>query len=116
MGAHYATPSLIQELGAIRSGGGRPVLTNAERVQVLREQALASKQTVSKARKQVWDRRAIVREFEKGEEVYMRKAGLNTKLSESWEGPYTVERKNSHLSYKLNTGDRTIPSVHIKFF
>ena len=73
------------------------VLTNAERVQVLREQALASKQSVSKAKNQVWDRRAQVREFEKGEEVYMHMVGLNTKLSKSWECLYTVERKNSPL-------------------
>ena len=34
------------------------VLSNAEKVQTLREPALVTKQTVSKARKQTWDRRA----------------------------------------------------------
>jgi len=43
----------------------------------------------------------------------MRKAGLCGKLEASWEGPYVVERKNSPLSYSVNVGDRTIPSVHI---
>ena len=90
------------------------VLTNAERVQSLREKALINKQAVSKARKQDWNRKAQSREFSKGEEVYMRKVGLNTKLSESWDGPYTVVKKNSPLSYRIHTGDRTIPSVHIQ--
>ena len=44
----------------------------------------------------------------------MRKAGTNTKLSESWEGPFKVERKNSPLSYRVNLGDRILPSVHIQ--
>ena len=35
----------------------------------------------SRTRKKLWDRKAQAREFEKGEEVYMRKAGLNTKLA-----------------------------------
>ena len=56
----------------------------------------------------MWDCRAQIREFEK---LYMREAGFNTKLCESWEGPYRIERKNSPLSYKLNTGD-----VHIQLF
>ena len=82
------------------------VLTNAERVQSLREKALINKQAVSKARKQDWNRKAQSREFSKGEEVYMRKAGLNTKLSESWDGFYTVVKKNSpsHTEYTQGIG------------
>ena len=44
----------------------------------------------------------------------MHKAGLNTKLTGSWEEPYTVMRKNSPLSYRIDTGDRIIPSMHIQ--
>ena len=90
------------------------VLMNAEKVQALREQAVVSKKEVSSAHKKAWDSKAQVREFTKGDEVYMRKAGINTKLSESWEGPFTVEKKNSPLSYRINTSDRVIPSVHIQ--
>ena len=46
--------------------------------------------------------------------MYMRKSGLNTKLEESWAGPFTIVKKNSPLSYRVDTGDRTIPSVHIQ--
>ena len=39
---------------------------------------------------------------------------MNTKLAESWVGPYTELRKNSSLSYKIDTGERVISSVHIQ--
>jgi len=44
----------------------------------------------------------------------MCKARTNTKLSESWEGLFKVERKISPLSYRVNLGDRVLPSVHIQ--
>ena len=39
---------------------------------------------------------------------------MNLKLAESWEGPFTVTKKNSPLSYSIDTGDRKIPSVHVQ--
>ena len=54
-----------------------------------------------------------VREFKKGDRVYMRKSGINTKLAECWTGPFVIVKHNSSLSYKVNTGDRVIGSVHI---
>ena len=90
------------------------LMVNAERVQSLREKATVTKQSVSKQRKQAWDAKAQAREFDRGDEVLMRKPGINTKLAESWEGPYTVVKRNSPLSYKINTGDRVIPSVHVQ--
>ena len=90
------------------------LMVNAERVQSLREKATVTKQSVSKQRKQAWDAKAQAREFDRGDEVLMRKPGINTKLAESWEGPYTVVKRNSPLSYKINTEDRVIPSVHVQ--
>ena len=52
------------------------VLTNAETVQTLREQAVVKQKEVSSARKKVWDSKAQVREFAIDDDVYMRKAGL----------------------------------------
>ena len=63
--------------------------------------------------KENWDKKTKVREINKGDLVYMRKLGINTKLSESWAGPYHIVKRNSPLSYKVSTGDRTIVSVHI---
>ena len=45
--------------------------------------------------------------------MYMHKAGINTKLTESCAGPYVIVKQNSSLSYKVNTRDRIIGSVHI---
>ena len=46
--------------------------------------------------------------------MLMRKSGMNTKLSENWLGPFEIVKKNSPLSYKVNTGSRVINCVHIK--
>ena len=89
-------------------------LLNAERVQHMRDVAVANLKGVSSERKKGWDRKSQTRVFDRGDKVYMRKAGLNTKLANSWEGPFTIERRNSPLSYRVNTGDRVIPSVHIQ--
>ena len=48
-----------------------------------------------------WDKKTKVREFDKGDLIYMRKSGINTKLSESWAGPYHIVKRNSPLSYKV---------------
>ena len=90
------------------------VLENSERVQKLRDDAVANMMATAEARKHVWNNKAQVREFQKGDKVYLRKPGINTKLSESWAGPYTVTKRNSPLSYRVNTGDRTLQSVDIQ--
>ena len=74
------------------------VQMNAERVETAREQTLISKLDVANKRKQKWDETARQREFEVGDEVLVRKPGLNLKLSKSWEGPFVVSHKNSPLS------------------
>ena len=54
------------------------------------------------------------RQFEKGDQVYLRKSGMNTKLADSWDRPFLIDKRNTPLSYRVNTGDRVIPSVHIQ--
>jgi len=90
------------------------VAENSERVEVAREKALLSKSVVADKRKQTWDRSAREREFEVGEEVLIRKPGLNLKLSESWEGPFIVSKKNSPFSYAVDSGERKLGSVHVQ--
>ena len=89
------------------------VVTNC-RVQRLRDKAVVNMKECSHLRKEKWDSKAKMREFQKGDKVLMRKFGINTKLAESWLGPFQVVRKNSSLSYKIDTGDRVINSVHIQ--
>ena len=87
---------------------------NAERVQHAREVVVVNLQNSSDERKKQWNKRAQTRQFEQGDQVFLRKSGLNTKLADSWEGPYLVMKRNTPLSYKINTGDRILPSVHIQ--
>ena len=90
------------------------VAMNAERVETAREKALLSKTETAGKRKQTWDKTARQREFEVGDEVLVRKPGLNLKLSESWEGPFVVSHKYSPLSYTVDMGDRKLGSVHVQ--
>ena len=48
------------------------VVENSERVQKMRDLAVATMTTTSKARKQTWGKGAQVREFSKGDKVYLR--------------------------------------------
>ena len=64
-------------------------------------------------RKEKWDLKTNIREFKKEYKVLMCKFGMNTKLSASWLGSFEVVKKNSSLSYNINTGSRVIGSVHI---
>jgi len=89
------------------------VMCNSERVENEREKSELQLRKTAEARKKEWDKRAKERELNVNDEVLLRKPGLNFKLQESWEGPYTVKKKNSPLSYAIDTGERVIPSVHI---
>ena len=90
------------------------VMENSERVQNLRDNAVVSYKQCSKMRKEQWDVKAKPREFKPGDKVLMRKSGMNSKLSETWLGPYTIVKMNSPLSYKVDTGSRRVNSVHIQ--
>ena len=64
-----------QELGPIDLE--QWVFENSERIQRMRDLAVANMSSTSDARKQAWDKGAQVREF-------TRKSGTNTKLRDSW--------------------------------
>ena len=49
-----------------------------------------------------------------GDKVWVRRPGLNQKLQESWAGPGTIVKVNSPVSYKVQTPDRLIPTVHVQ--
>ena len=90
------------------------MLENTERIQSLRENATVCYKQCSKLRKENWDGKAKPRELKLGDKVMMRKSGMNSKLSETWLGPYTILKVNSLLSYEIDTGSRKINSVHIQ--
>jgi len=89
------------------------VMENSMRVEELREESSLKLRKNGEERKKKWDLKAKDREFKENDEVLMRKAGLNGKLETSWNGPFRIVKKNSPLSYRVDMGDREVPSVHI---
>ena len=63
------------------------VMENADRVEIAREKAIVNKSNIVEKRKQAWDSKAKNREFSVGDEVLVRKPGMNLKLTDTWEGP-----------------------------
>ena len=75
---------------------------------------MAAKMLVADKKKKQCEDNARNREFQIGDEVFVRKPGMNLKLCDSWEGPFKISKKNSPMSYAIDMGDRQIPSVHIQ--
>ena len=87
---------------------------NIERVESLREKSVATSAKAANARKENWDKKAKPRSFKVGDKVLVRKPGMCTKLEESWDGPFTVIKVNSPVSYAVDFGYRKSPSIHIQ--
>ena len=88
-------------------------MMNAERVEIARDKSMTTKMETASKKKKNWDEKAKERKCEVGEEVLVRKPGMNFKLCDSWEGPFKIAKKNSPLFCEIDTWDRKIPSVHI---
>ena len=87
---------------------------NQDRVETARDKATATALKTSEKRQEAWNKRAVSRSFAVGDKVWVRRPGLNQKLRESWAGPGTIVKVNSPVSYKVQTPDRLIPTVHIQ--
>ena len=85
---------------------------NVERVETLREKATATAAKTLSARKDKWDKRAKARSFQVGDQVLVRKPGMCAKLEDTWDGPFTITKVNSPLSYAVDFGYRKSPSIH----
>ena len=90
------------------------IAENQERVEVARDKATANALTSTEKRQEKWDKQAVRRTFQIGDKVWVRRPGLDHKLCESWVGPGTVVKVNSQVSYKVQTPDRLIPTVHVQ--
>ena len=90
------------------------VLENQDRVEAARDLATNNAVQASAKRAESWNKRAVDREFCVGDSVWVRKPGLDLKLRESWMGPCTITKKNSPVSYSVQTEDRLIPTVHVQ--
>ena len=87
---------------------------NIERVESLRELAMTTTVRKSSDRKRKWDSKAKERLFKVGDKVWTRKPGMCTKLEDSWNGPFTVIKVNSPLSYGIDFGYKRAKSVHVQ--
>ena len=90
------------------------VLDNAQRVESAREQATLRLVENSQYRASRYNLKAKRRTFAVGDRVWVRRPGLDHKLRESWVGPGTILKVNSPTSFKVQTPDRTIPTVAIQ--
>ena len=101
-----------QELGGVELTDW--IIENQVRVETLRDLAASNLLQASAKRTETWDRRAVDRSFIVGDQVWMRRPGLDQKLQERWIGPCTIKKKNSPVSYCVQTEHRLIPTVHIQ--
>ena len=67
----------------------------------------------SKKRKKDFDRKAVYRELEVGDQVLCRIPGMVPKLEESWHGPYAVVGKLNRVDYKVDVGEGKCKVLHI---
>ena len=90
------------------------ILENQERVESSRDVTTSNLAQASAKRAEAWNKEAVDRSFSVGESVWVQRPGLDLKLRESWVGPGTVVKKNSEVSYSVQTDERLIPTVHIQ--
>ena len=90
------------------------VSENQDRVEAARDLATSTATQASTKRAEVWNKTAVDRHFSVGDKVWVRRPGLDEKLRESWVGPATIVKQNSKVSYRVQTDERLIPTVHVQ--
>ena len=64
--------------------------------------AVSNRERKAKAdMKRFYDKSAKVKKFCEGEMVLVRMPGLHSKMGDSWEGPYQIEKQISPVTYKI---------------
>ena len=100
------------DLGEIDLGDW--ILENQERIEAARDKATSTASEAIDKRADRWNDTASDREFLVGEKVWIRRPGLDSKLRQSWIGPCTVVKRNSPVSYAIQTEERRIPTVNVQ--
>ena len=86
------------------------VADNCESIQQLRDEASVNYIRVSEARKDKVDKKAQVRVFTVGQEVWYRTPGLSEALQPSWHGPYRVVKVAGPVSYVIDVEGKHRPN------
>ena len=84
-----------------------------ERMKVWSEVAREKGLEASAARKQHFDKKAVVRVLKPGDKVLCRIPGMIKKLRESWKGPYTVKKKLNDVDYLVEIRQGKSKVLHI---
>ena len=90
------------------------VIVNMERVQSVRHKAIVNYREVAEKRKKTLDK-AVERTFQVNDKWYYKTPGRDTKLSESWKGPYVVSKVLGLLTYQLDVGGRRRNIAHVRY-
>ncbi len=72
-----------------------------DRLQIVREEAAVATAKAIERRKTAYDRSSKLRAFNIGEKVRYRIPGMHGSLSESWDGPYVVQKKYGMVNYRI---------------
>ena len=67
----------------------------------------------SKKRKESFDKKAVLRQFEVGDRVLCRIPGMTHKLQESWHGPYPVVEVLNRVDYKIEFAKGNKKALHV---
>ena len=91
------------------------LMRNSERIQQLRGDAVVNYSEVSRKRKEKWDKRAVERLYAIGNKVMYRVPGLDTKLADSWIGPFEVTKVLGLITYQVDFNGGKVRVVHVRF-
>ena len=89
------------------------VRENMEVVQDITDRVTIAQTMNSGKRKKKLDKRAVLRSQAVGDSVLLRTPGLDSKLVDSWEGPYFVKTKLGAVTYELDVGKLKTRIAHI---
>ena len=77
------------------------VKENMERVETIADNIVGKQTEIATNRKEKRDMQSKSREFLPGTHVLYRTPGMNAKLTDSWEGPYLIDKKLGPVTYSI---------------
>ena len=90
------------------------VRENMERVENIADNITGKQAEATTRRKDKRDKYSKSRELEPGTQVLYRTPGMNAKLTDSWEGPYLIDKKLGPVTYSITVeGNKRKKIAHI---
>ena len=90
------------------------VTENMERIDTIADNIVGKQVGIATQRKDKRDKQSKSREFLPGTQVLYRTPGMNAKLTDSWEGPYLIDKKLGPVTYSITVeGNKRKKIAHI---